>query len=99
MSLLMRPFFLVNKDNLLSELKNVQTMLDMYDYEDNQDGGVEVRIRFFDGDVDFYWGDSQFDTDHRGVWASGYVSTDLDTKGLDELAEQMIDELEDQPAK
>lgn len=92
----MKPFFLVDKDALLSEIKKVYTIVDMYDYEDGQDSDVEIRIRFYDGDVEFYWGNSQFDTDHRGCWAYGYLSQKMDYSRLIELAEQLIYELEAQ---
>ena len=56
------------------------------------DGYIDVRLRVFEGDWEVKFGDSQYDTDHRGDWGYSAICEDSD---LEEIAQELIDEVLD----
>lgn len=55
------------------------------------DGYLDVRLRVFEGDWEIKFGDSQYDTDHRGLWGYASISEESD---LEEIAQELIDEVQ-----
>ena len=50
----------------------------------------DIRIQLVDGDYRFHFGDSQFDSDHRGQW--GYGTVHLEDTDFVALATEMVEE-------
>lgn len=60
------------------------------------DAPVDVRLRVFDGQVSLHFGDAQYDTDHRGYWGAGTVSSKMTTHDAEFVASDMIDQILEQ---
>ena len=56
---------------------------------------LPVRLRYFEDNFELLWGDSSFDTDHRGIWASGSVNPESTFEDLKDLLKDMYYEIED----
>ena len=56
------------------------------------DGYLDVRLRVFEGAWEVKFGDSQYDTDHRGDWGYSSICEDSD---LEEVAQELISEVEE----
>lgn len=54
---------------------------------------VDVRLRVFDGQLSLHFGDAQSDTDHRGYWGAGTVSSQMTTHDAEFVASDMIDQI------
>jgi hypothetical protein len=79
---------------LVSELVAIHANVEWGDY-DGEDFSVDVRLQCVDGAWYVHTGDPQYDMDHRGCWGVGTIGEDDGPAELAELAESMIDELED----
>jgi hypothetical protein len=55
----------------------------------------DVRLRFHAGEWSLLTGDPQYDTDHRGYWASGVVLMTDEEHVLDDLAERLFEDVVD----
>lgn len=56
----------------------------------DNDWMMDVRARYFAGEITYCFGDSQFDTDHRGIWSDACIEPDTDSE---DLADTLIDGL------
>jgi hypothetical protein len=63
---------------------------------DEEDSYMDVRLRYFENQYDILWGDSQYDTDHRGLWGYGSVSPEYCMEDLESLLKAMYLEIEEQ---
>lgn len=64
-----------------------------YLFEDT-DEPLDVRLRVFNGSWEVLSGDSQSDTDHRGLWSSGSITAEMTDEQLELLALDLVEELE-----
>ncbi len=98
-----------NKESIVTDLENVCLQMrisfsrDELICEGSEDcSGMDVRLRFHEGDLEIKTGDSQFDTDCRGFW--GYASLDYDiapedlTEAMKVLATDLIEGVLEQEA-
>jgi hypothetical protein len=61
---------------------------------------VDVRLQIDpDGDWNVLWGDSQYDTDHRGYWGFGSILVGDEPDALYALAMALIDGVKDNMAE
>jgi hypothetical protein len=56
---------------------------------------LPVRLRYFEGNFELLWGDSSFDTDHRGIWGSSTINPESSFEELKEVLKEMYNEIED----
>ncbi len=62
-----------------------------------EDEYLDVRVNINpEGDINILFGDSQFDTDHRGLWAYGSININYDDEFLLSVAKDLVNEIEDQ---
>jgi len=57
---------------------------------------LPVRLRYFECTFELLWGDSSFDVDHRGIWASGTINPEATFEELKEILKEMYREIEEQ---
>lgn len=76
-------------DAIASQLEVIQAM-DFEPEEEGEEPFIDVRLRIFDGSWEVLHGDSQYDTDHRGLW--GYSSISESSEAL-EVARELLDDL------
>ncbi len=80
-------------DAIASQLEVIRTSIPFMDLEPEEEGEepfIDVRLRVFDGGWEVLHGDSQYDTDHRGLW--GYSSISESSEAL-EVARELLDDL------
>jgi hypothetical protein len=59
-------------------------------FEDSDEGLLPIRLRYYDEQLSLAFGDSQYDTDHKGLWAYSYLTFDTDAYSMiDELFSQL----------
>lgn len=63
--------------------------------EDKEDLFSDIRLRYFQGIFEIFWGDSSFDTDHRGSWGCGTITPYLTRLELEELLNSLYLEVEE----
>ncbi len=62
-----------------------------------EDEYLDVRVNINpEGDINILFGDSQFDTDHRGLGAYGSSNINYDDEFLLSVAKDLVNEIEDQ---
>ena len=76
-------------DAIASQLEVIQAM-DFEPEEEGEEPFLDVRLRVFDGGWEVLHGDSQYDTDHRGLW--GYSSISESSEDM-EVARELLDDL------
>jgi len=81
-------------NSLFSTLKVLKETC--FDFDYIEEDYFDVRLRYFEGEYTLLWGDSQYDTDHRGLWGYGSVSNDYSLEDLENLLKAMYLEIEDQ---
>lgn len=97
------------KESIVADLENEWLHMrnifsrDQLICEDSEDwSGVDVRLRFHEGDVEIKTGDSSMDTDHRGFWGYGSLDYDIEPEELTEsmttLATDLINGVLEQEA-
>ena len=79
-------------DAIASQLEVIQAM-DFEPEEEGEEPFLDVRLRVFDGGWEVLHGDSQYDTDHRGVWAYSSISESSEAM---EVARELLQNLVDQ---
>jgi len=80
-------------DAIASQLEVIQASIPCMDLEPEEEGEepfIDVRLRVFNGGWEVLHGDSQYDTDHRGLW--GYSSISESSEAL-EVARELLDDL------
>ncbi len=77
-------------EEVKAELERIAAFTDFDDLGQDDDGYLDVRLRVFEGDWEVKFGDSQYDTDHRGSWGYASICEDSD---LSEVAQELIDEV------
>lgn len=85
-------FTMPTLEEVKAELERVAAFVDFDDLGQDDDGYIDVRLRVFEGDWEVKFGDSQYDTDHRGDWGYSSICKDSD---LEEIAQELIDEVLD----
>jgi hypothetical protein len=70
-----------------AELAWIQDLL----HDDRQDE-TEVRLQVTEDSWEVHYGDPGYDTDHRGFWGSGILTTSSD---VEELAEELLEQVEE----
>ena len=64
---------------------------------DADEGGIDVRLRYHDGQFSLLSGDSSYDQDHHGHWGCSSVTDDMDADTLSGIAidlhDQVLDDL------
>jgi hypothetical protein len=83
---------LPNPREVQEELKQIQLGL-----EDVKD--VDVRLRVHNGSWQVLWGDSSYDTDHRGYWGASSISDSDADRDLYSTAKDLISQVEDHYAQ
>ena len=79
-------------EEVKAELERIIAFMNFDDLGQDDDGYIDVRLRVFEGNWEVKYGDSQYDTDHRGWWAYSAICEDSD---LEEVAQELIDEVLD----
>lgn len=85
------PFSYPDRDELEEELVAIQEWLKSEGLPE-----TEVRLQVERGSWTVHTGDPQYDTSHRGVWGSGEVARGDSRATLRDLADDMIEQAEDQ---
>lgn len=90
-----------NVANYLRELQRHWTVepIVMSEDENEEQEGVELEVRLQvreSGSYALHTGDSQYDTDHRGYWGSGFLTSGTD---CEELARELIEEAAEHAAQ
>ena len=60
-----------------------------------EEGGMDVRLRVFDGGWWLNAGDAQYDDDHRGYWGAATLLGDETADDLLMLAEDLLEQCAD----
>ncbi len=84
------------KDALSIDLFAVVQKSKTYNPEDIDDGdgpSIDVRLRYFQGCMYFYTGDSSYDQDHRGFWGSSSVGPHTDLATCSNIANDLLDQV------
>lgn len=98
-----------NKESIVTDLENewlrmrkIFTRDDLISEDSEDFSGLDVRLRFHEGDLEILTGDSSMDTDHRGFWGYGSLDYDLEpedlTAAMTTLATDLIDGVLEQEA-
>lgn len=86
-----QPYSFPDREELADELEAIRDWL-----KDERLPETEVRLQVLRGSWAVHTGDSQYDTDHRGLWGSGEVGRRDSRSTLDDLAGDLIQQAEDQ---
>ena len=65
-------------------------------WDEWDDEGYPVRLRYLDGSWEVLRGSPDWDTDHNGVWAASSLWDGMDDDDFMNVANGLIDEIEDQ---
>lgn len=80
-----------SREDIIEELESIKHAYFGYFEACFDEPYVDVRLNINEaGHISVIWGDSQYDTDHRGLW--GY-STLLLYSDCEEVANELIDDL------
>lgn len=82
---------LFHRDSLAMQVAGYITFANKHGmFEDDGEGLLDIRLRYFEGTLSLAFGDSQSDTDHRGMWAYNYLTSYTDAYSIiDELLSQL----------
>ena len=89
---------LSNTDYIVQMLQHLYFDTQWLDIEIEEEEGtpyLDIRLRYFEGDVSILYGDSQYDTDHRGYWGDGTMLLGMTRDDLKTLANELIESLLD----
>lgn len=91
------------RDELRREVSAYSEQLGEYDPADiaDDEGGPsgDLRVQWLDGSMHIHTGDAQYDTNHRGVWASAIVEPDMHVSDVCTLVSELLEELADAEAE
>ena len=89
------------KQKLLNELQDLlkwyRTMYMLNIVTESDEEYLEVRLRCYKGNWHILYGDSSFDTDHRGMWGFGCLLIDMTEEDLEYLLDDLVNQIEDAP--
>lgn len=80
--------------DLIDELRSINAET----FDDADDEGIAVRLQLVGGGWTIWWGDPQYDTDHRGFWGDSTVPGNGKKFNPLEVAEELIDRALDHAA-
>ena len=68
------------------------------DSEENEEENqwLDLRLRLYEGSIELLFGDSQYETDHRGLWAYSDLCRNVSLSEARKIVERMISDLRDQ---
>lgn len=73
----------------------LKDLRDMNAYDEEGEIYVDIRLQCLGGGVNFYWGDSQYDIDHRGTWAYSSVRLEAPREEVEEVMTELYYNLMD----
>lgn len=90
-----------NIQDVAAELRSINSEVsEEIDEETGEPYGIEVRLQVLpNGDWQVWWGDPQYDTDHRGYWGASQVPGSGRRFNSKEIARDLIEEAKDMYAQ
>lgn len=84
-------------NNLISEWEYMKSSYSREDLTDDcGNSGIDVRLQVVDDELNLHVGDSQYDTNHYGDWASATLDYDWEEEVLESLITDLVEDLLDQ---
>lgn len=86
-------------DDVYASLRHIHDAVDWGLIESEwaeEDHSVEVRLRVQEDDWAVLWGDSQYDTDHRGYWGAASIHHGDDDNELRCTAQALLTGVEEE---